>query len=390
MQKIKTGMILLLCAALLCAAFGCQKAPAPEPEPESDAVLTVGDVPVSALVYRYQLHSQYDVIQKNNLYDRETYLSYVVNPSLYYPYPYFDTRTEEGMQGLCDSVLNQLALEAAAVYAATQQGYTLSIEDQSYIEQAKSDAAYALEEIEESYNSIDEFYEETGFDADSFAQMYAENRKASLYFSKLLSAYRETHEIDEQALASGYERIVRETFADRYTDGMYSQYLYHYITGGRSYPSLYIPDDAIFVRLFVHTDPNAAEIEAYRAQAEQDFNALYSGSENEFVSQGTVGDVAIAPKDMLVDGLYDAAKDLAIGEVGSMTLNANGKTMFYLFMRVEGTTGVVPIDRYPGVREMIVNQLTGTFCMDTLRALVNDPTVTVRNETLLQSIRPDA
>ena len=73
-----------------------------------------------------------------------------------------------------------------------------------------------------------------------------------------------------------------------------------------------------------------------------------------------------------------------------MSRESDGKTLYYLFLRVEGETGAVSIDRYPGVREKILNQLYGTFCMDTLRELVNDPSVTTRNETVLQAIRPAA
>ena len=72
-----------------------------------------------------------------------------------------------------------------------------------------------------------------------------------------------------------------------------------------------------------------------------------------------------------------------------MTAEKDGSVTFYLFLRVEGQTGRVPIDRYPGVRERILNQLTGTLCTETLQALIDDPNVTVRNEALLATIRPD-
>ena len=386
MRAIRSWMIVLLCVALA-AAIGCRTQ---TPNTDGDAVLTVGGVPVDPLVYRYQLSARYDAIQKNNLFDWNTYLSYTVNPSVYYPYPYRDTRTEEGMKALCEDVLSELALEAASICAAEQAGYTQTIAELNYIEQAKQDAADALSEMAESYGSVDAFYRETGFTEESFVQMYARSREASVDFQKIFEAYQQEHTIDDATLETGYARIVKETFADRYTDGMYSQYLYYYITGARSYPSLYIPDDAIFVRLFVHTDPTEEQKQSYIDRAQTDFNELYISADNEFTAQGTAGDLAVAPKDSLVDGLYDAAKDAAIGEVGSMTAEKDGKTTFYLFLRVEGETGVVPIDRYPGVRERIVKQLTGTLCMDTLRELIADPAVTVRNDALIDSIRPDA
>ena len=76
-------------------------------------------------------------------------------------------------------------------------------------------------------------------------------------------------------------------------------------------------------------------------------------------------------------------------EDGTMTAEKDGSVTFYLFLRVEGQTGRVPIDRYPGVRERNLNQLTCTLCTETLQALIDDPNVTVRNEALLASIRPD-
>lgn len=404
MRTIRNGLLFLLCAALLAVPFGC-KGQGSEPESQAEGtavstaapldkldanavVLTVGDVPVYATTYRYQLRSRYDTIQRNNLYLWETYLTYVVNPSVYYPYPYYDTRTEEGIQALCEDVLAELGLEAATLYAAAQKGYSLTVTDQSNLMKAEENALDAIEELAESYDSEAAFFQAAGLTEDTFVRMYVRSQEASIDFSKLLDDYKQTHTVEGEALETGYARIVKETFEDRYMDGMYAQYLYYYISGGRRYPSLYIPDDAIFVRLFVHTNPTDAQKETFTALAETDFDALYTSADNEFTSREKVGDLAIAPKDELIKGLYAAAKDTAIGSVGSFSKEADGKTTLYLFQRVEGETGRVPIDRYAGVREIIVNQLIGTFCMDEVRALVNDPSVTVRNEELIASIRP--
>ena len=393
MRTIRTFTAALLCLLLL-AVFACKK----QEETPTDAtptfdadaaVLTVGDVPVYATVYRYTLTGRYNVIQKNNLYDWDTYLSYVVNPSIYYPYPYRDTRTAEGLKGLCEDVLKALSYEAASIYEARQEGYLLTFEDQSYLDQAREDAVAALEEVAESYDSIDAFYAETGFTEETFLRMYEDNREASIDFNKLLEAYKQTTTLDDAALETGYARIVKETFEDRYKDGMYSQYLAYYISGARSYPSLYIPDDAITVRLFVHTNPTEEEQQTYLARANEDFGALYMSVSNEFTASGTAGDLAVAPKDSIVEGLYDAAKDVAIGEIGSLLTEQNGKTIFCLFLRVEGETGRVSIDRYPGVRERIVNQLLGANYMEYLMTLIQDPAITSRDEALIASIRPD-
>ena len=86
MKQIRIGIAVLLCAAMLFAFIGCGKQN--EPAIDADAaVLTVGDVPVYATVYRHHLEERLAAIEKNNLYDRETYLAYIVNPSVYYPYP---------------------------------------------------------------------------------------------------------------------------------------------------------------------------------------------------------------------------------------------------------------------------------------------------------------
>ena len=86
--------------------------------------------------------------------------------------------------------------------------------------------------------------------------------------------------------------------------------------------------------------------------------------------------------------IYNAAKDVPLGGVGTLTIEKDGKLAFYLFLRVEGEPGVVPIDRYPGVRERIVNQLLGAQCMDTLREKIADPTYAVRNAEMIEKIRP--
>ncbi len=388
MNQIRIGIAVLLCAAMLFAFIGCGKQN--EPAIDADAaVLTVGDVPVYATVYRHHLEERLAAIEKNNLYDRETYLAYIVNPSVYYPYPYRDTRTAEGIDGLCKDVLKSLALESASIYAARQAGYTLSIEDRYYIDQSEQDAMDALDELKTDYASVEAFYAKSGFSEQSFVRMYTQSREASIDFDKLLNAYRASHTLSEQEIEDGYARIVKETFSERYTDGMYAQYLAYYIAGMRSYPSLYVPDDAIFVRLFVHTDPTDAEIESFSALAETDFNALYMSADNEYTAQGTAGDLAVAPKDSMVDGLYEAAKDVPVGSIGCFTRESDGKTLYYLFLRVDGETGPVPIDRYPGVRERIERQIYGAQCMESLQKIVDDPSVTTRDDALLDAIRPE-
>jgi hypothetical protein len=158
------------------------------------------------------------------------------------------------------------------------------------------------------------------------------------------------------------------------------------MTGKRTFPSLYIPDDAIFVQLFAKSEPTAEETEALVTRAETDFEALYMSAENEYLKNGSAGDLAVAPKDELLDGLYEAANGVAIGEIGTMTCEKDGKTLFCVFRRIAGETGIVPIDRYPGIRERIVNQLLGTKCMDTLREKLGDSTWAVRSEDMIDAV----
>ncbi len=405
----KLCLIPLLLAALLLLA-GCgqpentpeeaqpSETAAPQDTPEGpqlgadDVVLTVGDEPVYAVVYRYYLNDRYGTIREHGLYEYDKYLSYVSSPSINYLYAYYDTRTEEGLQALSEDILTELALEAAAIDAGTKAGYQLNIQEQAYLRQAETDAEEKLsDQLTENggkYATREAFFAATGFTEERYTEMFVRSMQAGILYNYILEDYKAEHTLTDEELQAGYARIVKETFTDRYTDGMYSQYLYYYLQGARTFPSLYIPDDAIFIRLFAKTDPTEEQIEAYRQQADSDFTALYESGDNEFLVRGSAGDLAVAPKDELFEGLYDAAKDVAIGSVGTLTAEKNGKTAFYLFLRVEGETGVVPIDRYPGLRERIVSQLLGTKCMDQLRETVKDPGVTVRNEDLIAAIRP--
>ena len=401
MRKIR--LLPLLLAALLLLA-GCrqpentQEAPQNEPEQPAisadDVVLTVGDEPVYAVVYRYYLNDRVNTIREHGLYDREAYLSYVSNPNINYLYAYYDTRTEEGLKALSEDILNELALEAAAIDAGTKAGYSLNIAEQSYLKQAESDAEEKLlDQLAENggaYASREAFFEATSFTEERYKEMFVRDMQAGILYNHYLEDFKASHTLSDEELQAGYERIVKETFIDRYTEGMYSRYLLFYLQGQRTFPSLYIPENAIFIRLFAATDPTEDAIEAYKQQAETDFTALYESGDNEFLKTGSAGDLAIAPKDELFEGLYDAAKDVAIGSVGTLTVEKEGKTAFYLFLRVEGETGIVPIDRYPGLRERIVSQLLGTKCMDQLRETVKDPSVTTRNEDLIAAIRPGA
>ena len=368
--------------------------PVPEQETSAigpdDVVLTVGDEPVYAVVYRYYLSDRLNSIRQHGLDDHDTYLSYVSNPNINYLYAYYDTRTEEGLKALSEDILTELALEAAAIDAGTKAGYELNIAEQAYIEQAKDDAEEKLSDQLTAnggtYASREAFFEATGFTEERYNEMFVRSMKAGVLYNHLLEDYKASHTLTDEELETGYARIVKETFADRYTDGMYSQYLSYYLQGRRTFPSLYIPDDAIFVRLFVKTGATDEQIGSFRQQAETDFEALYESRDNEFVSQGSAGDLAVAPKDELLIGLYDAAKDVPVGSVGTLTGEKDGKTLFCLFLRVEGETGTVDIDRYPGVRERIVSQLLGTKCMDTLRETVKDPQKTVRNEDAINAV----
>jgi hypothetical protein len=398
MRKIR--LIPLLLAALLLFACGKTEQPVQPEAPEEayvpgadDVVLTVGDEPVYASVYRYHLNDRYGIIREYELYDREKYLSYVSNPNINYLYAYYDTRTEEGMNALCEDVLHELALEAAAIDTGTKAGYQLDIAEQSYLKQAEDDAEEKLSDQLKSgggtYESREAFLKANGFTEERYTEMFVRSMKAGMLYNHILTDYKATHTLTDEELETGYARVVKETFTDRYTPGMYSQYLYHYLTGSRTFPSLYIPENAIFVRLFAKTEPTDEQIEAYRQQAETDFEKLYASSDNEFASQGIMTDLAVAENDELFEGLYNAAKDVPVGGVGTLTIEKGGKRAFYLFLRVEGETGTVPIDRYPGVRERIVNQLLGAQCMNTLREKLSDPAYTVRNAEMIEKIRPE-
>lgn len=380
-------LIPLLLAALLLLA-GCGKKQ--ETIGTDDVVLTVGDEPVYAVVYRYHLNDRQNIIREHGLDDYATYLRYVSDPGVNYPYDYYDTRTEEGRKALSEDVLAELALEAAMIDTGTKAGYSFDIREQSYLKQAETDAEEKLaDQLKENggvYESREAFLKATGFTPERYAEMFVRSMKAGVLLNHFSEDYKATHTLSEEELQTGYARIVQETFQNRYADGMYSQYLYHYLQGRRTFPSLYVPEDAIFIRLFAAADPTDEQIEAFKAQAETDFTALYESRDNEFLKNGSAGDLAVAPKDEMFIGLFDAAKDVPIGSVGTLMSEKDGKTLFCLFLRVEGETGTVPIDRYPGVRERITNQLLGIRYLDTLREKIADPTYAVRNEEMIEKV----
>ncbi|MBR0508135.1 MAG: hypothetical protein IJJ86_05955 [Clostridia bacterium] len=398
MQKLRLLCALLAALLLFCGCGNAANEPdEPKTEPPAaigadDVVLTVGDTPVYAVVYRYYLNDRLRTIRENGLDERETYLKFVSGLNTAYGYGYYDTRTEAGMDALCADVLNELAVEAAAYDLGVKRGDPLTAQEQAYLHNAAEDAEEKLSDLLQenggTYESREAFFKETGFTEERYAEMFERSLLASMYFSHILEDYTATHSLTDAELLEGYARIVKETFADRYIEGAYSAYLYYYVRGQRSFPSLYVPDDAIFVRVFAHTEPTDEQREAFKAQAEADFDALYESADNEFSVQ-KVGDLAVAPNDSLIDGLYEAAKDVPEGSVGTLTTEQDGKTTVYFFLRIAGETGVVPIDRYPGVRERIERQLIGKNCMDELRAMGDDPSVTVRNEELIRKCRPE-
>ena len=196
-----------------------------------------------------------------------------------------------------------------------------------------------------------------------FRKNAEKEREYNLLYDKVVNYYLENIYVEDDAALPGvYEEFVQKNFADDYKAGDYSNYIKYYMGGSISFPPLYVPENALFVRYI-----DAGEGEEGKARAEEllgkldegaDFEALVASEDNqsEFGREYAEPYALMADDNFLTTEVFESATKLedgayALVESESTVEDAGSEsgvkivTHYYLILKTNGTTGMVPYDK---------------------------------------------
>ena len=306
--------------------------------------------------------------------------------------------TEDEIRSLQENAAKQALMVKIYAKEAKALGITLTQEQQDAAKktaqnQIDSIRAYYTESLADNGNyskatvekQIVNYYQQLGMSENAYFKYLKESAEESYYASAMETYFEENHiEIDENDLQAFYRKSVEDsmytTEADgtktpTYSDGQFWNYLMLY-SMGYSTPMLYVPEGFIYVDFIELEKGTAEEVEELIrkvTEGEMTFDELKDSEDNVDTFKGLLeGAYAIAENDhgslFAPQELYTKAAALGIGEidsfVGQPQTDDNGNTTVtgYLVRRaqgdmcIEGDSGVIKMDYFPGIRESAESQ----------------------------------
>jgi hypothetical protein len=226
---------------------------------------------------------------------------------------------------------------------------------------------------------MSDYYRKLGMSKNEYFDLLKNSAEAEYCRQAIETYYKENDDqIDEAELIAFYRKSVEESMyttdangekTPLYQDGLFWTYLSLY-SAGYSTPLLYVPDGFIYVDfVMMHKDSieDAQAVINKINSGELSFDDLMASEENEDPYKAALkGPYPIAENDhagLFTDQeAYDVAASLEMGEikpfiVNSATEDNPSAVTVYLFRRAEGKmcmdgeTGVIDIDYFPGIRE---------------------------------------
>ena len=307
------------------------------------------------------------------------------------------TYTDEQIRLLQENAAKQALLQR--IYAKEAKALGLSLTQEQKDAAAKS-ADDQIESIKKYYtdnlmssgsysksaldNQMTSYYRQIGMNESQYRAFIRESAEAN-YYSQAIEAYYEENGtgISEEDLLNYYRKTVEDTMVTKKEDGTesktyldgqywYSMMLYQM---GYSSPLMYVPEGFIYVD-FIKVEKGSAEeinqIVTEITNGDRSFDELMESDENTDSFKTILkGPYPIAEKDhsglFTSDEAYAAAAELNVGEIGSYieekTAEDGTKTVTaYLFRRangdmcLDGESGIIKMDYYPGVREAVINE----------------------------------
>ncbi len=306
--------------------------------------------------------------------------------------------TDEQIRSLQESAANQALLQKVYAKEAKALGITLTDEQKAA---AKKNAQDQIDSIMKYFTDslvqngtysksavekqIASYYQQLGMSEGEYRTFLRESAEGSYYIEAIRNYYDENDlHVDENVLTDYYRKTVEETMYTEkedgskratYMDGQYWYYMMLYQMG-YSEPMMYIPEGFIYIDYIKLQKGSKEEIEEIVNQVnagEMDFDQLRKSDDNvDSYRDMLEGPYPIGENDhaqmFSSQEAYEAAAALAIGEIGSFIeepVTAEDGTVTvtgYLFRRVEGNmcmdgdSGVIKIDYYPGVRASMETQ----------------------------------
>lgn len=299
---------------------------------------------------------------------------------------------EKSLRDLQQSVARQVLLQKIFIKEAQARGIALTAEEKAKCLQSAQKYVDSVEEeyrtqLTESSNYSDQayillvstYYQNLGMQKEELRDLIAMGAESDLYRKKLEQYYAEIDAPDEETLQEYYRKSVRQTMYTEdengvktyaYTPGMFWYYLKGYQSGTYT-PMLYVPEGFIFIdyiEIVAASTEEAEEIARRVKDGEVGFDALMNSEENADPFRGTLKTpYAIGEEDhsqlFTPQSVYVKAAALAVGEIDSFIGQAvtdddgNTTVAVYLFRRangdmcIDGESGIIDIDWYPGIRE---------------------------------------
>lgn len=240
------------------------------------------------------------------------------------------------------------------------------------------------------------YYQQRGMNENQYYSFIKENAEAD-YYEEALDAYYEKNgnDFSEDELLDYYRKSVEDSMVTKsadgtekstYMDGQYWYYMMLYQMG-YSAPMMYVPEGFIYIDYIKLQKGTAEEIEEIINKVnsgEMDFDELRQSLDNVDSYRNALGSpYPIGENDhaqmFASQEAYEAAAALAIGEIGSFidepvteedgTVTVTG----YLFRRAQGNmcmdgeTGVIKIDYYPGIRESVTEEFRAERWLSDIR-----------------------
>lgn len=372
----------------------------------NQAIATVGNMSVTKGEFAQTFNDYYSNIDTYNLY------------ALYYGYgQYFDTSTEEGIDELRTYILDSLLEQKAYVQMAEERGITLTEEEEAQCKQDGKDAydelfQQCVESAESAGSATPETYATTtvstylsniGLTKNGYIARQAEASRTSLLCDKVYAKLEEEKEVTDEELPEIYNEYAQTYFADSYTEGSYATYEYYRRQGSYNTPYLYVPENFVFIRSILITDPEVAnevwpQIKADETQFE---TYLRNGEINEDQFMVTLDETegyGIGENDSLFDDqLYAVAKDLEVGaiqmvSVESTTTDDDGNEVTvpicYIIKRIEGEpAGIVAYEKVADkVKDTLTSYVKTNYTEEALDSWMENAGVT-RDEAAIAAIK---
>lgn len=308
------------------------------------------------------------------------------------------TFSDKQMKNLQENIARQTLLPR--VYAKEAKALGLSLTKEQKEEAAKT-AQTQIDAVKESIakelsqsgnysksaveKQLAAYYQQIGMNENEYYSFVKENAEGNYYWEAIDAYYQENGDgIDEATLLDYYRKSVEDSMYTENEDGTkkssYSEGQYWYsmmlYQMGYSMPMMYVPEGFIYIdyiKLQKGTKKEIEEIINKVNAGEIDFDQLRKSDDNiDTYRDALEGPYPIGENDhaqlFSSQAAYDAAAALAIGEIGSfieepVTAEDGSVTVTgYLFRRAEGNmcmdgdSGVIKIDYYPGVREAMLDE----------------------------------